>query len=104
MTGHERRLSDFLGKQYIIYCWASCSFRRDNLPVWQKDFMAIGGGMFTVVGIALDAEGIAPAKRYYQKHRVTFPALVDPNYSTPSPRPISSISTALSSRLRTGGD
>ena len=23
MTGRERRLSDFLGKQYIIYCWAS---------------------------------------------------------------------------------
>ena len=37
---------------------------------------------FTVVGIALDAEGIAPAKLYYEKFGVTFPALVDPNYAT----------------------
>lgn len=35
-----------------------------------------------MVGIALDAEGIAPAKRYYKKHGVTFPALVDANYAT----------------------
>ena len=37
---------------------------------------------FTVVGIALDAEGIAPAKRYYKKHGVTFPSLVDADYAT----------------------
>ena len=37
---------------------------------------------FTVVGIALDAEGIAPAKLYYERFDVTFPALVDPNYAT----------------------
>ncbi len=37
---------------------------------------------FTVVGIALDVEGIAPAKLYYQEFGVTFPALVDPNYAT----------------------
>ncbi len=37
---------------------------------------------FTVVGIALDAEGIQPAKLYYEKFGVTFPALVDPNYAT----------------------
>ena len=35
-----------------------------------------------MVGIALDAEGIAPAKLYYEKFGVTFPALVDPNYAT----------------------
>jgi len=37
---------------------------------------------FTVVGIALDSEGIEPAKLYYEKYNVTFPALVDPNYAT----------------------
>lgn len=35
-----------------------------------------------MVGIALDAEGITPAKRYYKKHGVTFPALVDADYAT----------------------
>ena len=30
----------------------------------------------------MDAEGIAPAKLYYEKFGVTFPALVDPNYAT----------------------
>jgi len=35
-----------------------------------------------IVGLALDAEGIAPAKRYYDRFGVTFPALVDPDYAT----------------------
>lgn len=35
-----------------------------------------------MVGIALDAEGVAPAKRYYERFGVKFPALVDPNYAT----------------------
>lgn len=30
----------------------------------------------------MDAEGVAPAKKYYQKHGVTFPALVDADYAT----------------------
>ncbi len=41
-----------------------------------------GSDSFTVVGLALDAEGIAPAKIYYEKFGVTFPALVDPDYAT----------------------
>ena len=36
----------------------------------------------TVVGIALDAEGVGPARKYYEQFGVTFPALVDPNYAT----------------------
>ncbi len=35
-----------------------------------------------MVGLALDAEGIAPAKRYYDQFGVTFPSLVDPDYAT----------------------
>ena len=50
--------------------------------MWQREFERRGGRDFTVVGLALDAEGIAPAKRYYEKYGVTFPALVDPNYAT----------------------
>ena len=34
------------------------------------------------MGLALDSEGVAPAKRYYEEFGVTFPALVDPNYAT----------------------
>ena len=50
--------------------------------MWQKKFENYGGDSFTVVGLALDLEGVAPAKRYYEKYGVTFPALVDPNYAT----------------------
>lgn len=50
--------------------------------MWQKEFERFRDQGFTVVGIALDAEGIAPAKLYYEKFGVTFPALVDPNYAT----------------------
>lgn len=45
-------------------------------------FEKYGSDEFTVVGLALDAEGIAPAKLYYDKYDVTFPALVDPDYAT----------------------
>jgi len=52
------------------------------LPGWQETFERYRKLGFTVVGIALDAEGIAPAKLYYDRFGVTFPALVDPNYAT----------------------
>ena len=50
--------------------------------MWQQTFEKYRKSGFTVVGLALDAEGIAPAKLYYEKFGVTFPALVDPNYAT----------------------
>ena len=55
---------------------------REKLPVWQQMFEKYGGEEFTVVGLALDAEGIAPAKLYYENYGVTFPSLVDPDYAT----------------------
>lgn len=50
--------------------------------MWQKKFKELQNEGFTIVGLALDAEGIEPAKRYYDEFGVTFPALVDPNYAT----------------------
>lgn len=50
--------------------------------MWQKKYEELGSKEFTVVGLALDAEGIPPAKRYYDEFGVTFPSLVDPNYAT----------------------
>ncbi len=50
--------------------------------MWQAKFEKYRKLGFTVVGIALDAEGIGPAKRYYDHFGVKFPALVDPNYAT----------------------
>ncbi len=50
--------------------------------MWQKKFEEYENEDFTIVGLALDIEGIAPAKRYYERFGVTFPALVDPDYAT----------------------
>ena len=50
--------------------------------MWQAEFEKYKDRGFTVVGLALDAEGIAPARLYYEKYGVSFPALVDPNYAT----------------------
>lgn len=50
--------------------------------MWQQRFEQYKNDGFTVVGIALEAEGIEPARIYYEKHGVRFPSLVDPNYAT----------------------
>lgn len=50
--------------------------------MWQKKFAELGSGTFTVVGIAMDIEGAAAAKQYYEKYGVKFHALADPNYAT----------------------
>lgn len=50
--------------------------------MWQRLFEQYGNDQFTIVGLALDAEGIPPAQKYYNKYDVTFPALVDPDYAT----------------------
>lgn len=55
---------------------------REKLPVWRQKFEQYRSEDFTVVGLALDAEGIAPAKLYYEKFGIEFPSLVDPNYAT----------------------
>ena len=52
------------------------------MPVWQKKYEQYKDKSFTIVGIALDVQGIPPAKLYYDQHKVTFPSLVDPNYET----------------------
>ncbi len=50
--------------------------------MWQKVFEEFGSDEFTVVGIAMDTEGVEPAKKQYDRFGVTFPALVDPNFAT----------------------
>ncbi len=50
--------------------------------MWQKEFAKRKSQGFTLVGLALDAEGIEPAKLYYDRYGVKFPSLVDPNYAT----------------------
>ncbi len=50
--------------------------------MWQKYFEKLGSDGFTIVAIAMDVEGVEPAKRYYEKYGVKFHALVDPNYAT----------------------
>ena len=50
--------------------------------MWQEVYEELGDESFTVVGIALDAEGIEPAKNYYNRFGVKFPSLVDPDYAT----------------------
>lgn len=50
--------------------------------MWQKKFEQFGGENFTIVGLALDSEGVPPAKKYYDRFGVTFPSLVDPDYAT----------------------
>ncbi len=50
--------------------------------MWQAIHTKLNDKGFTVVGIALDSEGIGPAKTYYDKYKVTFPSLIDPNYAT----------------------
>lgn len=50
--------------------------------MWQEVYEKYGSDEFTVVGIAMDSEGVAPAKKQYDRFGVTFNALVDPNYAT----------------------
>lgn len=52
------------------------------MPGWQKKFEQYGSDSFTIVGLALDAEGTGPAAKYYERFGVKFPALVDPDYAT----------------------
>lgn len=50
--------------------------------MWQEQFEQLKSEGFTIVGIAMDSEGIEPAKKYYETYGVTFPALVDPDFAT----------------------
>lgn len=50
--------------------------------MWQQKFEQYGNDDFTIVGLALDIDGVSAANQYYKRFGVKFPALADADYAT----------------------
>ena len=83
-SGKLVRLSDFRGKKVLILTWASWCGCRFDLAGWQKVYEDLKDRNFEIVAAAQDTAGAAASDRWYEKAKVTFTALVDPQHTVSS--------------------
>ena len=77
LEGKKVSISDFSGKQTLIFMWASWWRCRDQLPGWQKVYEANKNKNFEILSVAVDGQGAEVVKPFTKG--TTFTTLVDEN-------------------------
>lgn len=67
-AGAPRALSDFRGRVVLLNLWATwCVPCREEMPALDRLQAALGGPGFEVVALAIDRDGIAAVKSFYEE-------------------------------------
>ena len=78
LDGGTASLSDFAGKVVYVDFWASwCGPCRKSLPLYESLYQETGTDHFQILAINLD-EDEADARRFLEKHPISYPILLDP--------------------------
>lgn len=83
LEGKKLELEHFKGKVVFLNFWATwcgpCKEEMPSMEVLHDQFKEKG---FVFLTISVDYAGIKPVKEFIEKHRYTFPVLVDPKGET----------------------
>jgi thiol-disulfide isomerase/thioredoxin len=64
--GRKRTLADFSGRTVLLNVWATwCVPCREEMPALDRLQQKLGGPGFEVLALSIDADGVAPVKRFY---------------------------------------
>jgi thiol-disulfide isomerase/thioredoxin len=72
-------LSDYRGKVVQVNIWATwCPPCVDEMPSIEKLYQKLKGGNFEILAVSIDSLGLKAVAPFMKKHKLTFPALIDP--------------------------
>ena len=84
LQGNQVQLSALHGKVVFINIWATwCPPCVEEMPTIQQLYEQLHGHGLEVLAISVDALGAQVVGPFMQKHRLTFPALLDPASRVP---------------------
>jgi len=83
LNGKKVELKSFKGKVVFLNFWATwCGPCKGEMPSIEALYQKFKEKDFVFLSISVDYEGIKPVKEHIEKHRYTFPVLIDPKCET----------------------
>jgi len=79
LKGKKWELKNFKGKVVFLNFWATwCGPCKEEMPSMEALYQQFKEKDFVFLTISVDYEGRRPVKEFIEKHRYTFPVLLDP--------------------------
>ena len=79
LKGKRWELKNLKGKIIFLNFWATwCGPCKEEMPSMETLWQWYKGKDFLLLGISVDYGGVKPVKEFIEKHRYTFPVLLDP--------------------------
>ncbi len=79
INGKMVSLSDYRGKVVQVKIWATwCPPCVDEMPSMEKLYQKLKGENFEILAVSIDSLGLKAVASFMKKHKLTFPALIDP--------------------------
>ncbi len=83
LAGKKVEIRQFKGKVVFLNFWATwCGPCKEEMPSLEALHQNLKGENFVLLTISVDYEGSKPVDGFINKHRYTFPVLLDPNGET----------------------
>jgi peroxiredoxin len=79
LDGKKINLADYQGKVVFINIWATwCAPCVEEMPSMQKLYNEFKGDDFEILAVSIDTQGLEVVAPFMKNHKLTFPALLDP--------------------------
>jgi cytochrome c biogenesis protein CcmG/thiol:disulfide interchange protein DsbE len=79
LDGRTVDLKDYRGKVVFLNIWATwCPTCREEMPSMEKLYQELKGEAFEILAVSVDKSGAKAVDSFMKAHKLTFPALLDP--------------------------
>jgi peroxiredoxin len=83
LKGKKSELKDYRGKVILLNFWATwCGPCKEEMPSMEELHKQLKEKDFVFLTISVDYVGVKPVQEFIEKHRYTFPVLIDPKCET----------------------